>query len=231
MASANRPRQSWLPGATTRPGMPWVTLVLLGVTIAGFGVELHEVSDLDAFLLRWGLVPAELLAEFAMGNGAPAMVTLLTSLFLHASWVHLVANLVYLGMFGSQVERLLGHARYGFLYVLSGTAGGMTHVLAQSGATEPAIGASGAVAGVIGAYMVLAPGATLSTLAPMLFFSSAANVPTLLLLAVWLAAQVVGGVAGIGATSGVAWWAHLGGFAGGVLVTALVRRSRYISSG
>jgi membrane associated rhomboid family serine protease len=209
-------------------GTAWVTWVLVGLDLAVYALELRAGDSLDGLVSRWGLVPADLAAIWQGGPGATpaALVTLVTSQFLHAGWIHLLVNLAYLSVFGAGVERSLGWRRYLALYLLSGIGGGLAFVWTQSDVVEPALGASGAIAGVIAAYLVLLPGATLGALAPVLFFHSAANVPALLLLAFWLLAQFFNGVASITSTSSAAGWAHAGGFLCGALLAPLLRPRR-----
>jgi membrane associated rhomboid family serine protease len=203
-----------------------VTLILL---IANLGVFLVELSmggdDLDVYLRRWGLVASDILASLAIdGESLAPLVTLLTSMFLHAGWLHLLSNLLYLAVFGLPVERRLGGARFAALYLVSGLVGNLAHLLAQPASGVPAIGASGAIAGVIAAHLALFPGATLGSLAPVLFLQVVENAPALLLLLVWLTAHLFSGVvAGLTASTGIAWWAHLGGFLMGLLLAPLLR--------
>jgi membrane associated rhomboid family serine protease len=205
--------------------MPWVTVVLGLAMAAGFVLELALGPDLGLFLQRWGVVPADLTASVALGYPV-VLVTLLTAMFLHGGWLHLGANLLYLAVFGGPVEGRLGHLRYLVVFVLSGLAGGLLYALNQPTSPEPAIGASGAIAGVIGAFLVLFPGATLGSIAPVLFFQGVENAPALLLLVVWVVTQLLSGVASIAATGPVAWWAHVGGFASGLLLASLFRPGR-----
>jgi membrane associated rhomboid family serine protease len=197
-----------------------VTLALVVANVVLFVVELSQRGEIDAFVRRWGLVPADL------GDGPAAAITLLTSTFLHGGWFHLAANMVYLAVFGPPVERRLGPARFGVLYVASGLIGSLTYALVQPLATGPAVGASGAIAGVMAAFLVLFPGATLGSLAPVLFLHVVESTPTLLLLLLWLATQVFSSVASLTTTSGIAWWAHLGGFASGLVLAPVLRTRR-----
>jgi membrane associated rhomboid family serine protease len=197
-----------------------VTLALVVANVVLFVVELSQRAEIDSFVRRWGLVPADI------GDGPAAAITLLTSTFLHAGWVHLAANMVYLAVFGPPVERRLGSVRFGVLYVASGLIGSLTYVLVQPLANGPAIGASGAIAGVMAAFLVLFPGATLGSLAPVLFLHVVESTPTLLLLLLWLATQVFSSVASLTTTSGIAWWAHLGGFASGLVLAPVLRTRR-----
>lgn len=219
--------------ATAHPGHgPAVaTAGLVALNLLGFLLELQAGPNLDGLLQRWGLVPAEV-ARAVRGVGEQgALFTLVSSQFLHVGWLHLLVNVLYLGVFGAAVEGAIGSPRFVVLYLLGGAIGAGAHVLAQPDATQPAIGASGAVAAVIAANLALSPGGTLGTLAPVLFVSSsstARDLPALGLLLVWVVAQVFSGVAGLDAPEGVmvAWWSHLGGFLGGLALSGLLRPRR-----
>jgi membrane associated rhomboid family serine protease len=196
-----------------------VTWLLIAANLSVFIVELSQGGDIDAFVRRWGLVPTDV-----RDVPAAAAITLLTSTFLHAGWFHLIANMIYLGVFGAPVERAVGGARFMLIYVVSGVVGSLAYLIAQPLSYTPAIGASGAIAGVIAANLVLYPGATLGSLGPVLFLHVVESTPTLLLLLVWLATQVLSSVASLTTSTGIAWWAHLGGFASGLVLAPFVRR-------
>jgi membrane associated rhomboid family serine protease len=197
-----------------------VTLALVVANVAVFAVELSQGGEIDAFVRRWGLVPAD------VHEGPAAAVTLLTSMFLHAGWFHLLANLIYLVVFGLPVERRVGPIGFATLYAASGLVGSAAYLVAQPTSQTPAVGASGAIAGIIAAHLVLFPGATLGSIAPVLFLHVVESTPTLLLLLVWLATQVLSGVASLTTSTGIAWWAHLGGFASGLVLAPVLRRHR-----
>lgn len=211
---------------------PWVTYWLLLLNALVFALQPRGGEAESAFLGRWGLVTDDVSSALAstISGGSPSalvvLVTLLTSTFVHASTLHLLANLLYLAVFGAGVESVLGGGRFLALYLLTGTLGGLAHVVAQPGSTIPAVGASGAIAGVTGAHLVLRPGATLGSVMPLLVFQSAASLPALVLLAVWLLSQVVVSLGSGAAAAGVAWWAHAGGFASGLLLGPLLRPPR-----
>ncbi len=189
-------------------------------------MELSLGGGLDGFLRRWGLVPADVFDSLHGSAGPAALVTLLTSTFLHAGWLHLLANLLYLAVFGLPVERRVGAARFAVLYVVSGLVGSLAYLLAQPASDVPAVGASGAIGGVIAAHLVLYPGATLGSLAPVLFLHVVESTPTLLLLLVWLATQLFSSVASLTTSTGIAWWAHVGGFASGLALAPVLRKRR-----
>lgn len=199
-----------------------VTLTLVTLNLAAFVLEVSQGGEVDAFVRRWGLVPADVQTS----GGQAALVTLLTSTFLHAGWLHLLSNLLYLAVFGPPVERRIGPTRFLLLYVTSAVIGSVAYVVAQPASQAPAVGASGAIAGVIAAHLVLYPGATLGSVAPVLFLSVVESTPTLLLLLLWLATQVFSSVASLTTSTGIAWWAHLGGFAAGLVLAPVLRRRR-----
>src|SRR5919197_4016104 len=201
-----------------------VTLILVGINLAVFVFEVSLGGSVDAYVRRWGLVPSDLRA----GSGQGALVTLLTSTFLHAGWLHLLSNLLYLAVFGPPVERRVGTARFGLLYLASAVIGSLAYLVAQPMSQTPAVGASGAIAGVIAAHLVLFPGATLRSMAPVLFLSIVETTPTLLLLLLWLATQVFSSVASLTTSTSIAWWAHLGGFASGLVLAPVLRKRRTV---
>jgi membrane associated rhomboid family serine protease len=203
-----------------------VTAVFVVANLAAFLFELTLGGGLDSFLRRWGLVPADVFDSLHGSAGPAALVTLLTSTFLHAGWLHLLANLLYLAVFGLPVERRVGAGRFAALYMVSGLVGSLAYLLAQPASDVPAVGASGAIGGVIAAHLVLYPGATLGSLAPVLFFHVVESTPTLLLLLVWLATQLFTSVASLTTSTGIAWWAHVGGFASGLALAPVLRRRR-----
>lgn len=201
---------------------PMITLVLCVLNLAVFLVEVRQGDEIANFVQRWGLVPAD------VHESPQAAITLLTSTFLHAGWFHLLSNLLYLGVFGVPVERRIGALNFGGLYFISGLAGSVAFLIAQPNSTTPAVGASGAIAGVIAAHLVLFPGATLGSLAPVLFLHVVESTPTLLLLLLWLATQVFSSVASVTTATGIAWWAHAGGFAAGLLLAFVVPKQRIL---
>ncbi len=187
-----------------------VTLVLIAANVAVFVIELTQGGDIDAFVRRWGLVPADVSA------GPAAAITLLTSTFLHAGWLHLAANMVYLGVFGFPLEQKIGRLGFALIYFVSALVGSLVYVLAQPLGQTPAVGASGAVSGVIAARL-------------MLFLHVIESGPILLLLLLWVVTQLLAGIASLSpltGSTGIVWWAHLGGFASGLVLARLARSWR-----
>jgi len=205
---------------TVRPRTrAYVTWGLIAVSVTAFLLETSlRTRTFDAIVRTYGLIPAGLSLADPAG-----WLTLLTSIFLHGSWLHLISNLWTLFIFGDNVEDRLGHGRFLVFYLLSGAVAGLTHSVLASGSTLPTIGASGAIAGVLGAYFVLFPSARVLTFVPLFILPWLVEIPAFVYLGVWFLMQVSSGLLDLGAAGafeGIAWWAHIGGFAFGAL-TAL----------
>jgi membrane associated rhomboid family serine protease len=157
--------------------------------------------------------------------------SILVSMFLHGGWAHLLGNMLYLWIFGDNVEDRLGHLKYLVFYLACGWAATLAHAWANPQSAMPAIGASGAIAGVLGAYLVIFPRARVLTLIPLGFFLRLTELPAVIVLGLWFVLQLFSGVASLGARTaeagGVAWWAHIGGFAVGLAVGFAVRALRF----
>jgi membrane associated rhomboid family serine protease len=222
-----------LPIAETSRARRWpaVTYVLLLANLLMFGYELSLGKQLEPFLDLWGMVPASV-AGLVAGDEAHAgvLVTPLTSMYLHVGWLHLATNMLYLGVFGGSVEVLLGRGRFLAFYTLCGLIAAAAQIAAAPASSIPAVGASGAIAGVIAAYLALRPGATIAALAPVLFFMPTVDLPAVLMLGLWFLSQVLSGWAGLSGnlagTGGVAWVAHVGGFVAGIILVWFFRQPR-----
>jgi membrane associated rhomboid family serine protease len=217
---------------TRRP--PVVTIGLILACLAAFAVELSRLAAggdraLALLVTEWGIVPAELVA--AVGDGrflSSETATLVTSQFLHGGWLHLGGNLLYLWIFGNNIEDRLGRLAFLGFYLVGGIVAGLTQVAIAPDSTIPTIGASGAIAATLGAYLVLFPRARITSLVFLVFFYQLIDVPAIVVLAFWFVLQLVDGIASLGVadaatTGGVAFFAHLGGFVFGVAVALLVR--------
>ncbi|MFN2240510.1 MAG: rhomboid family intramembrane serine protease [Thermoanaerobaculia bacterium] len=198
-----------------RTSTPWVNYILIALNLAAFAWELSLGVRFESTLASVAFVPERFWQ--AGGWGADGM-SMLVSMFLHAGWLHIGSNMLYLWIFGDNIEDRLGHFLYLVFYLACGFAATMAHALLNAGSGLPAIGASGAIAGVLGAYLVLFPRAHVMTLIPIGFFIAVRELPALLILGLWFAIQIFSGVASIGASEagGVAWWAHIGGFVAGL---------------
>jgi membrane associated rhomboid family serine protease len=211
---------------------PIVTLSLIVACFVVFAYELGRLGSggmtaLDAFAQEWGIVPAELSNAWTSGtNLASEAVTLVTSQFLHGGWLHILGNMLYLWIFGNNVEDRMG--RFGFLlfYLTGGVVAGLTQVAIDPGSPVPTIGASGAIAATLGAYLVLFPRARITSLVFLGFFYQLIDVPALVVLAIWFLLQLIDGITSLGVTDtsgGVAFFAHIGGFVFGAFLALVMR--------
>ena len=208
---------------------PFVTWALIGANVWMFVYELALGSSVEGFIRVWGFVPAQ---YFWLAETDPSdwsrFVPILTSMFLHGGWMHLIGNMLYLWIFGDNVEDRLGHLRYLGFYLLAGFGAALAHAYLNPASSVPTVGASGAISGVLGAYLVMFPFSRVLTLVPIVFiFVQVVEVPAVLYLGFWLLMQLVSGTVALTIASdagGVAWWAHVGGFALGAALAPLLRR-------
>ena len=219
--------------AMTRRSFPLVNLFLIVANILVFVVyELGQPSEraLDQFIRAAGVVPVEVVSGRDVPPLAPLgsiYTTLLTSMFLHGGFLHLGSNMLYLWVFGDNVEDTLGHVPYLVFYLLCGVLAGVAHIALNLHSNIPSIGASGAIAGVLGGYLVLFPRASIRTLIFLGPFITMPRVSAILLIGFWFVMQLFSGIASLGVeseqTSGVAVWAHVGGFVAGFILVRFFR--------
>jgi hypothetical protein len=207
-----------------RRTFPVITVTLIAINTIVFFYELSLGPRLTGFLQQAAFIPAD---YFRPGGAAGDARSVLVSMFLHGGWAHLIGNMLYLWIFGDNVEDRLGHVKYVVFYLGCGWVATLVHGLSNPGSAIPSIGASGAIAGVLGAYLVLFPKARVVTLIPLGFFIRLTQLPALAVLGFWFVLQLFSGTASLGAksaqTTGVAWWAHIGGFVAGLVVGGVVR--------
>jgi hypothetical protein len=220
---------------------PFINYFLIVLNLLVFlwelSVGMHSHGALNAFLVEFGVVPQHTLAVLtgqSYDSAATAILPLFTSMFLHASFLHVAGNMLFLWIFGDNVEDYLGHFRYLVFYLGSGLAADLSHILLNSSSRVPSVGASGAIAGVLGAYFILYPRARVLTWFPPIFLF---HVPAWLMLGYWFVGNFLSGTAtSIAETTqtsggGVAFWAHVGGFVAGVLMIKIFperpQRHRY----
>lgn len=200
------------------PVMNWL------IIIANALVFLYEIrlsnAGLQSFVSSYALIPSRLESQpiyFAQ--------TVFTSMFMHAGWFHILSNMWVLYIFGDNVEDRMGPVPYLIFYLLGGMAAAALQTYVALGSSIPVLGASGAIAAVLGAYLVLAPGSRVLTLVPIFFFISLIEVPALLFIGFWFVSQLFSGLASIGTQAGgVAWWAHVGGFVVGLMLAPIFAR-------
>jgi membrane associated rhomboid family serine protease len=213
-----------IPLRDTQPSYtrPVVTIAIIAVNVLVF---LYEASldnfSLNHFISAYGVVPVRFHYS-----------TMITSMFLHGGWWHLIGNMWFLWIYGDNVEDILGHSRYVIFYLLCGIAAALVHVFFNYDSRLPTVGASGAIAGVMGAYLVKFPHSRIVTLVPVFIFLTTMEVPAVFILLYWFVIQFFSGIGSIGyshlSQGGVAWFAHIGGFvAGMLLVFALGTNERY----
>ena len=207
---------------------PITTYLIIAICTAVFlyMLSLGSAPRVEAFVFTYGAIPADITGR-AGDNPVRAYPTIISSMFMHGGWFHLIGNMLYLWIFGDNVEDLMGRVGFGIFYLGAGVAATLTHVFLNAGADVPLVGASGAIAGVLGAYLILFPRARILSLVPFGIFTRLMEVPALFFLPIWFLLQFLQGVADIGGTgAGVAWWAHIGGFVAGILLVPIFARRR-----
>jgi membrane associated rhomboid family serine protease len=210
------------------PVFPWVNVGLIALNFLVFFYELslsaRGTGPLNNLLTGYSLVPCEYTNHCAVyaGTPQPFWITLFTSMFLHAGWAHILGNMLFLYVFGNHIERSMGHARYLIFYLLCGMGASALEIATAANSNLPGLGASGAIAGVLAAYLLLYPTSRIGALIPIGFIFLPARLPAWLFIVGWFGIQLLDGVMSLSNTAagGVAYWAHVGGFATGL---ALVR--------
>jgi membrane associated rhomboid family serine protease len=221
-------------GDDREPGGPaaLVTISLIAVNVLAFFLELSQPSGgaLQSFIEAWGVVPREYSAgrDLAPSIPLPFWSTLLTSMFLHGGWAHLGGNMLFLWIFGDNIERRLGHARFLAFYLACGLAAGIAHILFNIHSGVPTVGASGAISGVMGGYLLLFPNNRVRVMTQ----GGITAVPAFVMLGLWILMQFVsqlGSITDTGETGGVAYLAHIGGFVAGLVLVGVMggRRQRH----
>jgi hypothetical protein len=209
-----------------------VTFLMIALNLLGFLAELRLRGQIDEVVFYLGIIPARYtVPQIAFAQTPSGLILpLFASMFLHGGWLHLAGNMLFLFVFGRSIEDRYGHLRYLLIYFLGGFAGTLLHIVLNAGSRVPSIGASGAIAGVLGAYFISYPRARITTLVPVLFFFWTVQVPALVLLGYWFLLQFLSGyqmqAIETATQGGVAWWAHVGGFVAGVGLALILRPQR-----
>ena len=211
---------------------PFVTISLIVVNLVVFVYELGLGSELAAFFAANGVVPQNVGIEAFTADPRGLSGRFVSSLFIHGGWLHLGGNMLYLWIFGDNVEDRLGPLKFLAFYLASGFLATGAHILSAPESSEAIVGASGAIAGVLGAYLVMFPGARIFILIPLLIFFPVISIPAVFALGFWFLEQVVSGTGALGdstASVNVAWWAHIGGFLAGMVIVRFFggRRERF----
>jgi membrane associated rhomboid family serine protease len=207
------------------PVLTWL-IIALNVAVFLYQFSLPPRAG-QAFVFQFGAVPAVVLGSVVLPPGLaviPAGLSLFTSMFLHGGWLHLAGNMLYLWIFGNNIEEAMGRVRFVVFYLLCGLGAAAAHILSSAGSTIPIVGASGAISGVLGAYLLLYPRARVLVLIPLGFFTRLMYIPAGIVLGFWFLLQVFQGSMTSGEGGGVAWWAHIGGFVFGMMLVGLFKR-------
>ncbi|OHB99486.1 MAG: rhomboid family intramembrane serine protease [Planctomycetes bacterium RIFCSPLOWO2_12_FULL_39_13] len=209
---------------------PFVTVSIIALNILVFLFELSLGQGLDSFLFQFGVVPIKVYysTDIPDSNIINTYFPFLSFMFLHGGFVHLIGNMWYLWIFGDNVEDRLGRVKFIIFYLICGIGSAIVHVYFNSQSEVPCVGASGAIAGVLGAYMVTFPRARVLVLIPLFIVWQTIELPAIIVLGFWFLIQFFSGTASISSThgGGVAWWAHIGGFVLGVILIKLFPKSR-----
>ena len=211
-------------GRLTRP---YVTYLLIAINVLAFLFEITRPSEaaLQGFFMKWAVLPQEYAkhADLPPQIPFPFWFTLFTSMFLHGGWMHLIGNMLFLWVFGDNIEDRWGHLKYLVIYLICGVAASLTHIFFNLNSSLPSLGASGAFSGILGAYLVLFPKNRIRVLSRM----GVVQVPAIVMLGFWILLQFISQMAQMGRTtesSGVAYWAHIGGFLAGIIFAFLFGR-------
>lgn len=200
---------------------PYVNTLLIIFNIFVFVQQLALTNEqLANVVVRYGLIPLRFSQSIAAGEAAAALAPLVTYQFMHGGWLHIGSNMLYLWVFGDNIEDRVGHLRYLIFYLLMGLLAGLLQVFLDAASPIPIIGASGAVAGILGAYLVSCPRARVLAIIPIFILFTITEVPAILFLGFWFILQLFSGFTSIGVNVSIAWWAHIGGFVAGM---ALIR--------
>jgi membrane associated rhomboid family serine protease len=214
---------------TEGSGVAFVSMGLIALNVLAFLLEINQPSEaaLQSFIEAWGVVPREFSAgrDLPPGIPYPYWSTLLTSMFLHGGWGHLGGNMLFLWIFGDNIEHRIGHVRFLVFYLVCGLAAGLAHIVFNSTSMVPTVGASGAISGVLGGYLLLFP----RNRVYVLTYGGVATVPAMLMLGLWILLQFinsVGTIADTPETGGVAYLAHIGGFVAGLVLAPIFAAGR-----
>jgi len=206
---------------------PLLNYLLIATNIAVFAHELSLDDKVEEFVMRYGLIPWHMTRGISeLGFSVEThVVPWFSSMFVHGGWLHILGNMWFLHIFGDNVEDRLGRARFAVLYVSGGLVAALAQVVAAPGATTPMVGASGAISAVVGAYLLLYPRARVLTLIPIFILFYFAQLPAFVFIGIWFLLQLLSGYAALSEATrgGVAWWAHIGGFAAGLMLALCLK--------
>ena len=205
--------------------VPFVNYILIAANIFVFILQYLAGANQDALIYQFALIPAAFTGGISLSN----ISDIFTSMFMHAGLAHLGGNMLYLWIFGDNVEDSMGHGRYLLFYLIGGLVASLAHIFTNPASQIPTVGASGAIAAVLGAYLVLYPNSRVLTIIPLGFFLRMTMIPAAIVLGLWFVLQLFSGVLSMGGpdVGGVAFWAHIGGFVAGVILAKIFAKKRY----
>jgi len=208
---------------------PFVTIGLIVANVAAFMYQISLGPAAEGFLFTYGAIPFHLMHTIESRVPVPEVAaSLVTSMFLHGGFLHLGGNMLYLWIFGNNIEDVMGRTRFVFFYLLCGVIAVYSHAWFEPESRFPMIGASGAISGVLGAYMLLFPRARVLTLIPLGFFTQLIRIPAVIVLGFWFLAQIVSSLLTPAGAGGVAWLAHIGGFVAGMSLIFFFKNRRHV---
>ena len=204
--------------------VPVINYILIAANVIVFIFQWLSGPYEEALVYEFALIPASFISNLSLGD----FTDIFTSMFMHAGWAHIGGNMLYLWIFGDNVEDSMGPAKYFLFYLIGGIVASITHIFTNPGSQIPTVGASGAIAAVLGAYLVLYPRSKVLTIIPLGFFIRMATVPASIVLGLWFILQFFNGVLSLGGpdVGGVAFWAHIGGFVAGIVMAKLFANQR-----
>ena len=217
-------------GQQRLPIVPFVVYAIVAINIAVFTLEVRAGAGTDAFINAFAIIPYDITHDVVLPAPSPSIpaLTIVTSMFVHGGLAHIFFNMLFFVVFGPAIEYLCGHLRFAVFYLLCGIAGGLAQIFTSAGSHVPALGASGAIAGVLGAYLVTFPFASIRTIVPIGCFPLLVRLPALLVIGVWALVQFLSGFGSLSeraaeSQGGTAYFAHIGGFCMGVLVIGMFK--------
>jgi len=220
-----------LRDTTRSPGFPYANTALIITNVLIF-LYIYLIGNyMELFIFRYGLIPANVFSSAAEIEPAGRVYPFITSMFLHGGWLHLIGNMLFLYIFGDNVEGRMGHFRYLAFYIVCGFIAAMFQFVTNIHSVIPMVGASGAISGVLGAYITFYPRSRILTLVPVFFFIQFIHIPAAVFIFIWFIIQFLSGLGTLNApkeSGGVAFWAHIGGFVAGLLLARFFDRKPYL---
>lgn len=219
-----------LRDTTRSAGFPFINITLIIISVLVFLYQVSLGQNMIIFIYEYGLVPGRVISSASNPGISERLFPFVSSMFLHGGWLHLIGNMLFLYIFGDNVEGKMGHFKYLLFYIICGLAAAVFQFITNIHSEIPMVGASGAISGVLGAYIIFFPRSRILTLVPIFFFIQLIHVPAAVFIFIWFILQFLSGVSTLGApveTGGVAFWAHIGGFVSGLLLARFFVKGHY----